>query len=223
MACLMGASAFAAQTANVTITLKSSHNSSSVLSLTEDDANTNAYEPGSDVESMMSLANKRSVLIYGIVDGINCEEVVAANLDGLQIGFTTNQMDATQYTLSFSNFSGRELKLYDAVEDVVVTINASTPDYVFDVTAAQLNRTQVLDRFVIGEPASIPYAICHNYGKLQISGYDGAVVVKDSEDAEKINVTVNSGRKQKEVDLDGLTAGYYTVEANGQKLVIKID
>lgn len=220
LVCLFAVSAMATETAYVKVTLKSASGTSNAVKLSEDDAYTNNFDEGADADHMMSLANSKSVLIYGLVGTHNCDNVVALNLDGLKLGFTTNKVDDT-YTLSFSGFTGRELKLYDAVKDEVITINATTPDYTFTVEAAQVGRVAITDRFSIGEPASLPYQICHRYGKLQIEGYDGAVIVK-SGDEEKINVTVNSGRKQKEVDLN-LDPGYYTVEANGQSLIIKVE
>ena len=219
-------SAMAAETAYVKVTLKSASGSTNAVKLAEDDANTNEYEDGADADKMMSYANSKSVLIYGIVGTHKCDNVVALNLDGTQLGFSTNNVDDT-YTLSFSNFSGRELKLYDAVKDTVITINATTVDYTFTVDASLVGRQLIENRFSIGEPAPVPYEICHRYGKLQVSGYQGGtVIVKDANGDEKINVVVPT-RVQYDIDLKDdagapLEDGNYTVEANGETLIIKV-
>lgn len=218
VALAFGMMAMATETAYVKITLSGNSGGSSDLRLTEDNARTPAYESGYDVESMMNLSNSYSVLLYGLVGTQNCEEVSTNLLDGLQIGFTTNNVDA-DYTLTFGNFSGRELKLYDAVLDSVITINASTPAYAFTATAG---RVAVTDRFMIGEPAPVAYEICHRYGKLQVSGYKGGtVVVKDNTDTPVISVVVPT-RTQYSIDLSALAAGQYKVEANGQTLIIDV-
>lgn len=218
IALAFGVMAMATETAYVKVTLNGNTGGSAVLRMAEDDARTPAYESGYDVESMMSLSNSYSVLLYGLVGTHNCEEVATNLLDGLQIGFTTNNVDAN-YTLTFSNFSGRELKLYDAVLDSVITINASTPAYAFTATAG---RVAVTDRFSIGEPAPVAYEICHRYNALQVSGYKGGtVVVKDNTDATVISVVVPT-RTQHTIDLSALAAGQYKVEANGQTLIIDV-
>lgn len=204
-------SAMAASTASVRIKLVGSDPTYAIntLFLSEDDARNSTYESGYDAESMMTLSNPYSVLIYADVEGHSCEHVATNDLDGLHIGFTTNLVDA-DYSLQFSNFSGRELKLYDAVADSVITINASTPAYNFTATAGQV---AVTDRFSIGDPV-IPFEICHRYGKLQVSGYKGGtVVVKDNTDTPVINVVVPT-RSQYSIDLSALTAGQYKVEYN---------
>ena len=218
IALAFGVMAMATETAYVKVTLNGNTGGSAVLRMAEDDARTPAYESGYDVESMMSLSNSYSVLLYGLVGTHNCEEVATNLLDGLQIGFTTNNVDA-DYTLTFSNFSGRELKLYDAVLDSVITINASTPAYAFTATAGQV---AVTDRFSIGEPAPVAYEICHRYNALQVSGYKGGtVVVKDNTDTPVISVVVPT-RTQHTIDLSALAAGQYKVEANGQTLIIDV-
>jgi hypothetical protein len=86
-------------------------------------------------------------LIYGLVEDKNCEEVAAQNLDGLHIGFTTNQVDAN-YTLQLSNVTGRELKLYDLVENVETVITEGG-SYVFSVEASQVGQVAINNRFII--------------------------------------------------------------------------
>jgi len=217
-------SAMAASTASVRIKLVGSNPTYAVntLFLNEDDARNSTYESGYDAESMMTLSNSYSVLIYADVEGHSCEHVATNNLDGLHIGFTTNMVDAS-YSLQFTNFSGRELKLYDAVVDSVITINASTPAYNFTATAGQV---AVTDRFSIGEPAPVTPEICHHYGKLQVTGMKGTnVVVKNMDDSATSIGTVAITNKYQEIDLSGLTTGQYKVDYNdgtAHTVIIKV-
>ncbi len=219
MTLAMSMMALATETAYVQIQLTGVNGGvSNSVYLTEDDAYTSAYESGADAEKIMSQSNVNSVLMYGFVGTTPCGDIVTNNLDGVQLGITTNQVDVN-YTLKFKNVSGRELKLYDAVVDSVITINASTPDYAF---TAAMGRVAVNDRFSIGEPAPVAYEICHRYNALQVSGYKGGtVVVKDNTDATVISVVVPT-RTQHTIDLSALAAGQYKVEANGQTLIIDV-
>ncbi len=158
MAAVMSLSAVAdvTTTANIKLVGSNTTYANYTLRLKEDANRTNAYESGYDVESMMSLSNPFSVLVYGLVGDKNCEEVAAQNLDGLQIGFTTNMVDAS-YTLQFSNVSGRELKLYDLVE-ATETVIAEGESYNFSVEPSQVGQVAVTDRFVINYVPAPVYA-----------------------------------------------------------------
>ena len=196
----------------------------SLLRLTEDNARTAAYESGYDAESMMSLSNPYSVLIYSYVETHPCEVVMTNNLNNTNVGFTTNLVDQN-YTLEFSNFEGNELRLYDAVEDSTIVLNASTPAYAFSVTAAQVGRIQVLDRFIINPARELDdeLEICHKDNKLELhkNPYAENIVVKDAEG--NIVKDVPSTNTPQYIDLSDLAAGQYTVELNGgnRKFVIK--
>lgn len=148
VALAMSMMAMAAETAYVQIRLTGiTGGVSNSVYLTEDDAYTNAYESGADAEKIMDLANSNSVLMYGFVGALKCGDVVALNLDGFALGFTTNMVD-TDYKLTFKNVSGRELTLYDRVTKTptVITDNGT---YNFSVEAAQVGQVQINDRFVI--------------------------------------------------------------------------
>ena len=148
IALAMGVMAMATETVNVQIKLTGETGGANSVFLTEDDAYTNAYEPGADVEKMMSQSNSKSVLMYGFVGSTPCEDVVAANLDGLCLGFTTNQVDQN-YTLSFIDYEGsKTLTLYDRVTKTP-TVITDGGSYNFSVTAAEVGRVAVEDRFVI--------------------------------------------------------------------------
>ena len=148
IALAMGVMAMATETAYVQIKLTGETGGANSVFLTEDDGYTNAYEPGADVEKMMSQSNSKSVLMYGFVGTTPCEDVVAANLDGLCLGFTTNQVDQN-YTLSFIDYEGsKTLTLYDRVTKTP-TVITDGGSYNFSVTAAEVGRVAIEDRFVI--------------------------------------------------------------------------
>ena len=163
LAAAMTLSAFAAETARVTVRLTSTNATygNDELELKENSDRTASYESGYDVEKMMSQANKHSVLLYAFVGDQACSTVATDNLDGTVIGFTTNKYD-TDYKLVFSNVSGRELKLYDRVLNVETVITNSL-EYSFTATAG---RVAVNDRFFINLDASdFAYSLTTNeYG-----------------------------------------------------------
>lgn len=145
------------------------------VNLIEDDVHTSAFEPGVDIEKTMSQANGKSVLVYGIVDKHRCSDVVSDNLDGLKLGFATNQVD-TDYKLTFTNVSGRALKLFDRVTGSLVDIT-NNGEYAFSVDAKMVGFNLIHDRFQIGEPAP---ELCFSYNTLDVYGYAGkSLVIKD--------------------------------------------
>lgn len=173
----MGMMAMAAETAYVQIKLTgvTGQQTNSVY-LTEDDAYTSAYEAGADAEKIMSLANSKSVLMYARVADIFCGDVVTNQLDGLKLGFTTNQVD-TDYKLTFINVSGRPLKLFDRVAGQLIDIT-DNGEYAFSVDASLVGQKQITNRFEIGEPAK---SLCFRYNTLEVIGYMGkSLVVKEA-------------------------------------------
>ena len=125
--------------------------STSKLNLMEDTERNATYESGYDSQSAATLSNNYSVLLYGFVGSDKCSTVATNDLSGLQIGFTTNNVD-TDYKLKFSDFEGTEFYLYDRVLNKLTLINSTTPDYAFTATAGQV---EVNDRFVINTVAII--------------------------------------------------------------------
>lgn len=164
VALAMSVMAMATETAYVQIKLTGNSGGTSNVFLTEDDAYSNAFEPGVDVEKMMSQSNSKSVLMYGFVGTTPCEDVVAANLDGLSLGFATNQVDQN-YTLSFIDYEGsKTLTLYDRVTNTqtVITDGGSYP---FTVDASLVGRKEINDRFYINmDPANIHTVTTNDYG-----------------------------------------------------------
>lgn len=183
LAAAMTLSAFAAETARVTVRLTSTNATygNDELELKENSDRTASYESGYDAEKMMSQANKHSVLLYAFVGDQACSTVATDNLDGTVIGFTTNKYD-TDYKLVFSNVSGRELKLYDRVLNVETVITNSL-EYSFTATAG---RVAVNDRFFINLDASdFAYSLTTNeYGWASYSN-----------DVEDVVATIPTGLK----------------------------
>lgn len=233
-ACIFGAAAFAAETVYVKVSLipgsTAAGSTANVynMTLSEDDAYTNGFDADADADAIDYFANDKSVMLFGVVGTHKCQDVVAANLEKLYIGFATNKTD-TKYSLSFSEMEAtRVVKLYDAVEDSVIIISNTTPAYEFTVDADQVStatkRVYITDRFMIGEPEAVDYQICHQNGNLEVSGYkNGRVVVSayDVEGATPVIDVVVPTRNKYSIDLSNLEDGQYVVEANGTKLVIK--
>lgn len=149
LAVAMSFSAMATQTARVTITLKGGNATYSLSSvdLIEDDARSAAAESGYDGPCFMNQSNSFSTLIYGLIGTSEYSTVATNNLDGQKIGFITNQIDH-QYTLEFTNVSGRPLKLYDYVTKTETTI-VGNGSYEFTVANFEYERTTINNRFVI--------------------------------------------------------------------------
>ena len=124
---------------------------SNALVLTEDDAYTSAYESGADVEKIMDQSLSTSVLMYGFVGTTACGEIVTDNIEGLQLGLKTNEVDAN-YTITFKNLyniSGRTLYLYDLQKNQSTEIT-NNGTYNFTAPAGQV---AINDRFIIGNPS----------------------------------------------------------------------
>jgi hypothetical protein len=176
VAVAMGVSAMAASTATADIKLVGSNATyaQSTLSLSEDDARNATYESGYDAESMMSQSNSYSVLIYSYIGTQPCEAIATDDLVNQKISIKTNKVDA-DYTLQFSNVSGRALKLYDNVTGTLTDITEGG-SYAFSVEATQVGRVEVKDRFEIRLAPAGP-SICFENNKLIVNGYETAALV----------------------------------------------
>ena len=151
--------------------------STSKLNLTEDTERNASYESGYDSQSAGTLSNDYSVLIYGYVGSQKCSSVSTNDLTGLEIGFTTNNVDDT-YKLKFVDFEGTPFYLYDRLLHKSTLINGSTPDYEF---SAPMGQVEVNGRFVIGVPAAYDVTL-NAYGYLSFSAIE-SVSVPDGVDA----------------------------------------
>lgn len=170
MALALSVAAMATEEAYVSITLKGASGATSEIRLTQDDARTPDFESGYDSEKMISFANNKSVILYGLVGTLKCEDIMTNNLNGLQLGFYSNNVDATGYTLKFENVSGLALKLYDLEANQVIDI-VDNGTYVFD---APSGRVENAARFVI---SNAPQGICFNYNVLDVNGFAGKTLV----------------------------------------------
>jgi hypothetical protein len=209
LAVAFSVSAMATSTATAHIKLVGSNATYAVsmLQLNEDNERTNAYESGYDAESMMTQSNLYSVLLYSYIGAQPCEMIFAKDLDGQEISLKTNKVDA-DYTLQFSNVSGRALKLYDNVTATLVDITEGG-SYAFSVEAAQVGQHEVLNRFTIGDPTP---KFCFNYNILEINGHQGETLVVKKGTTEIANLTLGAFYK---LDLSGET-GRLVVTLNGQ-------
>lgn len=200
--------AMATEEAYVRVRLSGASGASNVVRLTQDNERTAEYESGYDSEKMMSQANSKSVLIYGIVGSHNCEDVVTNQLTGMKLGFVTNNLDA-DYTLKFENVSGAALKLYDAVTNELIDI-IDNGTYAFSVEAAQVGQIAIADRFVIGGTPVVSF--CFNYNVLEVMGHAGESLVVKQGDTEIANVPALGGAYT--LDLSAYT-GRLVVTLNG--------
>jgi len=176
LAVAMSFSAMATQTARVTITLKGGNATYSLSSvdLIEDDARSAAAESGYDGPCFMNQSNSFSTLIYGLIGTSEYSTVATNNLDGQKIGFITNKIDH-QYTLEFTNVSGRTLKLYDRVTKTETTI-VDNGSYEFTVANFEYERTTINNRFVINRQA---YNVTLNDNFLATFSADKNVIIPE--------------------------------------------
>lgn len=225
MAVAISVSAMAASTATANIKLVGSNATYAVstLSLNEDDARTNAYESGYDGPSMMTQSNAYSVLLYSYIGTQPCEMVFANDLVGQKISLKTNQLDAN-YTLQFSNVSGRALQLYDAVTDTYTDIK-NGDSYPFSVEAAQVGRVEIKDRFEIRLAPAAP-SICFSNNVLDVIGHEGEtlVITNLADNFVLVNEASISANYSKNFDADALPSNTrLLVTLNGVKYRITVN
>lgn len=226
IALMLSAWVMAVQTSKVRITLSGATGGVNYVDLKEDDERTSAFEAGYDVTSMMYFANSMSVLIYGLVGTDSCEVVATNNLNGQKIGFSSNKVD-DHYTLTFSNFEGAELYLYDDVAGEVITVNGSTPAYNF--TIPSVGRAVYANRFRFGDaPATGNLETCFTGEELQITNnpFLGKVIITNNstsavhEYAYKASDTIDMSEPGEYPD------GDYTVQvgsgANIRKFIVTV-
>jgi len=194
------------------VTLTSADNKSCNIIIAESNDLTDAVDSRYCAEMSM---DGRDVALYVVKNGTKYQNFAVKSLNGIELGVKTNA--STSYKLTVSKVSGAPLTL--KVGDELITL---TDGLAKDITLAANQAAASFGIFVPAAPA--PYEICHRYGKLQITSYPESaanVVVKDEAGAEVKNVAITDHVYQ-EIDLTGLAAGHYTVEANGQTLTISV-
>ena len=176
----------------------------------------NTKDVGESTKMMNAVPN---VNIYVAAPYGDMSTLKTNDLMGTRLAIQTNSQ--TEYTLSFDWLKGGSLYLKDNVTGAVIPVTASQ-QYAFTAEA----KATIADRFsFVAAPVGGTYEICHRYGRLQISNYPVAtntdnIVVKD--EAGAVVKEVAPMAVYQEIDLSGLAAGHYTVEANGQTLTISV-
>lgn len=148
LALATGMVATATPTSIAKITITGTTGGYGEITLVEDAARNSGYEDGYDGRINETFANDNSLLFYGVVGTDKCDAVFSNDLTGTELVLVTNKVD-DEYTMTFNNLMGADLTLYDRVEKVSKVINSSTPNYTFTVTAEQVNRKEVTERFII--------------------------------------------------------------------------
>lgn len=213
LAC-MALNVFAAvtPTGKVNITLSSTSAEDKVLRLRLHSSFSDAFDNAWDATAAQDGG------IYALDGETHYTTWCSDQLDNRKVGFKS--CNDLSYTLTFSNFAGENIRLYDLVADVETVINASTPAYVFTIDGADVNKN-INDRFILNY---IPNpAICHRYGKLQITDCKGMTVKVLNMDGSATSIAdTNITSLYQEIDLAGLAAGQYKVEWNSQTLIIDV-
>ena len=197
------------------ITVSSVGGGNDVLYLVEGSEYSSAYESGFDAEKIMNSGQTYSINLYAVSGGMNLSMLFTNDLSGTPLTFQSNETE-TAYTMTFSNVSGT-VKLYDAVTGTE-TVLANSGTYNFTCAA----NSTIAGRFVINYTPSAP-AICHRYGKLQVSDSNSMTVKVLNMDGSATSIAdVVIGSYYQEIDLAGLAAGQYKVEWNSQTLIIDV-
>lgn len=146
---------FATKTAYVRVTIAGNTYPSvfHTMYIYEDDARTSGYDNGYDASLLKMFNNAYSVFIYGLIGSDEYETLATNNVIGQYLGFITNNYD-TNYTLSFSNFSGHRMYLKDLLTGDTITISESTSPYAFSVASNLVGRKAINNRFVFVEKAN---------------------------------------------------------------------
>jgi len=120
----------------------------------------------------------------------------------LALAFDAN--DNTEYTLSFASFLGEEYTITDlGNNNAVITVNASTQDYVFTIDESEKN-SSILNRFVINYVAP---AQAYN---VKLNAYGYATFSADEEVSVPAGLTVWTGSSlsAEELSCEALSGGY---------------
>ena len=167
-------SAFAAATTVSQITLSSASQGDKVLQIVVDNPFSDAYDNGYD--AVIGANQPGGLYIYS---GSERYSFWATNALGNNLPMGFGAVGDLEYTLSFQYFSGESYTIYDKEKDETITINASTPNYVFTIDGALIN-TAINDRFIINYvPAPTPtsYTVTPNsFGYASFSAAEATVI-----------------------------------------------
>ncbi len=161
-------SAFAAATTVSQITLSSASQGDKVLQIVVDNPFSDAYDNGYD--AVIGANQPGGLYIYS---GSERYSFWATNALGNNLPMGFGAVGDTEYTLSFQYFSGESYTIYDKKKNETITVNASTPNYVFTIDGSLAN-TAINDRFVINYVAPVTgYNVTLNGAGLASFSADG--------------------------------------------------
>ena len=168
-------SAFAAATTVSQITLSSASQGDKVLQIVVDNPFSDAYDNGYD--AVIGANQPGGLYIYS---GSERYSFWATNALGNNLPMGFGAVGDLEYTLSFQYFSGESYTIYDVLEDATITVNASTPNYVFTIDGSLAN-TAINDRFIINyvpAPAYEAVVTTNAYGLATFSYASDLVAVE---------------------------------------------
>ena len=216
--------AMAGETAHATIKITSTGGGVDQVTVIENTDNNATMENGSDVTKKMNSGMSKVINFYAVCTWGNAAAVADASVDGLPFTFVSNKID-TEYTMSFSNVSGRTLQMYDAYKNEVIDI-VEGATYNF----SQNKETTVADRFRIYEGFTADAGdidICHENGALVIKNnpYTANIVITKYNDTKDVVLTRQPLPTPQTISLAGLDKDqqYIVVLDDGNKeFVIKV-
>ncbi len=204
---------FAARTYAVKANIALSDAVNSVVKLREHADFTNAFDNSYDSPN----PNPSGINVYSVLtEDSRWMSWYTNDLEGTVLGFTANNGES--YTMTFTNVSGT-LYLLDAVTGTR-TLLTENGTYPFTV-ATNLVGTTINDRFTITkiDAPSAP-SICHQYGKLAITGHNGETVSIKEMDGTATSIEDRTLTEDYvEIDLAALN-GKYRVTVGTETFVI---
>ena len=114
-----------------------------MLQIVVDNPFSDAYDNGYD--AVIGANQPGGLYVYS---GSERYSFWATNVLGTNLPMGFGAVGDTEYTLSFQYFSGESYTIYDKEKDETITVNASTPNYVFTIDGSLVN-TAINDRFII--------------------------------------------------------------------------
>ena len=164
------------------------------------------------------VVNTANVNIY-VINNEKYSQLSKQVLSNIPLAIVTNREDASKqtYTLTFNVLDGRNLTLYDKVEDKLIEM---TGTYEFTVNTTNCTsyvagtNTRIEDRFMI-EPV-FEFKVCVTFDQIEIYNNPSKdnIVVTDVNGA-KVKDVVPAGRIQV-ISMTDQPAGHYFLTVNGE-------
>ena len=184
------------------------------------DADDSSWQNGKDVTALNLPAgdgvSDTEIFIYCQASYGDMASLYTTQLAGKHITIRTNTTE-TNYKFVFTSLYPETLdvKLVDHEADSIITI-VKNAEYAFTAPMGQT----ISNRFQFYQAPTGTPAICHQYGQLQITNYEGDVVVKDMSNNPVLTEHVIGSE---DIDLSTLADGHYQVEFNGTKFIISVN